>query len=94
MFRMSPWKDIGKLSAKDEAKREAEFQARLLAELNTGTAPKPAAPRPSTPAPTAAEGISLTVTEAGKAVTYSTLESVPLAVRQRIVNAWLSKPVA
>jgi hypothetical protein len=91
---MSPWKNIGKLSAKEEAKREAEFQARLLAEIGGQAQPKSAAQTPVPAAKASTDGVSVSVTENGQTMIYASLDTVPLALRQKILNAWLAKPPA
>jgi hypothetical protein len=95
---MATWKNVLKLGDKEEKQRESAFEAAMLAELAKA---KPAPPRSqppvvaklSTPAAVPnTDAVAITVTEAGKTTTYTDLAAVPVALRQRIVNAWLSSP--
>ena len=90
---MAKWKEISKLSGKDEKGREAAFEAAMMAELSKSS-PAQAQPPASSPAPpptaVSASGIQITITENGQSTTYD-LDKVPLSVRQRIVNVWLTK---
>lgn len=91
---MAKWKDIDKLSPKSEREREAAFEASMMAELAKEKKPPTPAPSDSISSPpsTAAfEGITIAITENGKTTTSPDLASVPLELRQRIVNAGLAK---
>lgn len=90
---MAKWKDIGKLSAADEKRREAAFEAAVMAEL--GKQERPLVPsHPSAPAgsTTPESSITVTVTIGGQTTVFSRLEDVPVEIRQRIVAAWLAGP--
>jgi hypothetical protein len=95
---MANWKSILKLSDKEEHQREAAFEAAMMAELTkVKPSPAPAQPpvvaRPSVPvAPPKTDAVAITVTQAGKTTTYTDLATVPVALRQRIMNAWLASP--
>lgn len=88
---MAKWKEISKLSGKDEKTREAAFEAAMMAELaKTASSQSP----PTSPAPpplVQPSGITIAVTENGQTTTYE-LDKAPLPLRKRIVDAWLSKP--
>lgn len=91
---MARWKEISKLSGRDEKGREAAFEAAMMAELaKEKPAASQAAPvgKPEPPPVSSASGIRITVTENGQTTTYD-LDTVPLTLRQQIVNAWLGKP--
>lgn len=81
---MPKWKEISKLSSKEASKREAEFEAAMIEELAKSKAPHQPTVEQAT------DSITISVTEDGKTTTYSDLASVPLALRQRILNVWLS----
>ena len=81
---MPKWKDVSKLSPKEESKREAAFEAAMIEELAGNKAPQ------QPPTVPAIDVITISVTEDGKTTTYSDLASVPLSVRQRILNVWLT----
>ncbi|MSR64446.1 MAG: hypothetical protein EXS18_01545 [Verrucomicrobiae bacterium] len=88
---MSKWKeDLSKVSGKSEKEREAAFEAAMMAELaraKPSQAPQPAQAQSSQPPVSGT--ITITVTEGGKTTTYPDLASVPVLLRQKIVNAWL-----
>ena len=90
---MMKWKDISRLSDSEAQRREATFEAEMLALLNTGEPPRPtAAPAPAIPIQ---DGIRISVTQNGHTTHYSNLEAVPLVVQQRILKAWrLPSPAA
>ncbi|MCG3150688.1 MAG: hypothetical protein PCFJNLEI_04179 [Verrucomicrobiae bacterium] len=79
------------LSAEDEKAREAAFEAKLLAELR-GVTPKPQPPPPPSPVTATTDGIQISVTASGQTTHFNSLASVPLPVRQRILNAWMAAP--
>jgi hypothetical protein len=87
---MSKWKDIAKLSDQDAKKREAAFEAEMLASVQKDV------PQPSlaSPVPTVLirDGIQISVTENGHTTHYKNLETVPLPLRARIMNAWQPSP--
>jgi hypothetical protein len=85
---MRNWKDIGKLSSKQEKDRESAFEAAMLTELAHEKPPKKGPPPPGGTADT----VAISVTQNGKTTTYHDLDTVPPALRQRILNAWSSKP--
>ena len=58
---MSKWKDIAKLSDQEAKKREAAFEAEMLAAVNKD-APQPSLPSPP-PAIPIRDGIQISVTE-------------------------------
>jgi len=97
---MSKWKDIARLGDKAEKQRETTFEAAMIAALGKEkktTQPVSPAVGPTPPVPQQANSlasgaIAITVTENGKTTTYTDLNAVPLAFRQKIVVAWLSKP--
>ena len=91
---MSKWKDsLSKISGKSEKEREAAFEAAMLAEIAKDK-PKQPSPTAASPlqssSPPSADSITISVTEDGKTTTYSDLASVPLSLRQRVLNVWLS----
>lgn len=100
MNPMPKWKNIAKLSDQEAKKREAAFEAEMLATLAPGKVqppvapPAPAATASQTPAIPIRDGIKISVTDNGHTTHYNSLETVPLPVRQRIVNVWqpLSTP--
>lgn len=77
---MAKWKNISQITDQATKKREAEFEAQMLSFI---------AP---TPPVSMSEAVQVTIIEGGQTITYKNLESVPLPVRQRIVNAWLASP--
>ena len=76
------------LSESGAKAREAAFEAKVLAEL-AAAKPPPAVSTPSLPT---ADGIQISLTTAGQTTRYDNLDAVPLPLRQRIMNAWLSVP--
>ncbi len=94
---MAKWKEsLNKITGKNETERAAAFEAAAMAELSHAnpTQPTPSATHsPHPPTPSSASSITITTTENGTTVTYHDLASVPLELRQRIVSAWLSKPI-
>ena len=97
---MSKWKEnLSKISSKSERDRVAAFEAAMIAELAKGKEsqsprPSPAQPSQQAVAPSSVmplvEVVTITVTENGKPTTYPNLASVPVGLRQRIVNEWLA----
>jgi hypothetical protein len=71
---MSIWT---KFSEGEEKKREAAFEAKMLAAI--------AKDMPVTPA---RDGIQITVTANGQTTQYQKLSDIPMPVRQQILNAW------
>jgi hypothetical protein len=92
MNLMSKWKDIAKLSDQEAKKRETAFEAEMLASLATDKSQPPAASSP--PIIPVRDGIRISVIENGQTANYTNLATVPLSVRQRIMNMWLSLPSA
>jgi hypothetical protein len=94
---MPGWKDITKLSESDEKKRAAAFEAQMLASLAKDL-PAPAKPPPRVAPPTPppavrpCDGIQISVTANGQTTNYANLETVPVPVRQRILNTWFPAP--
>lgn len=88
---MSKW---NKLSDGSAQAREAAFEAQVLAELKATTPKPPIAPAAPPPVRPVADGIQITLTAGGQTTRYENLDSVPLPLRQRIMNAWLSAPGA
>jgi len=88
---MPKWKDIAKLSDREEQTREAAFEAQMLAAL-AADKPKPSAastaPKPIT-APR--DAIQISVTENGQTKLYD-LATAPASVREQIGNAWRLSP--
>jgi TM2 domain-containing membrane protein YozV len=91
---MPKWKDIAKLSARDEKSREAAFEAEMLATIATDKSKPPVdppapvvidSPPSSAPVP---DAVQILVTENGQTTRYDNLESVPRQVRQRILSVW------
>lgn len=93
---MPKWKDIAKLSDRDEKTREAAFETQMLAVL-AADKPKPSAasvPPPTTaPVPTMIprDAVQICVTENGETTLYD-LASTPAAVREQISDAWALFP--
>ncbi|HUJ11244.1 MAG TPA: hypothetical protein VL171_14585 [Verrucomicrobiae bacterium] len=85
---MSKWKDITKLTDREAKKREAEFEAEALATLAADNSQSPTNSPP--PPPPLRDGIQISLTENGRTMVYNKLENVPLAVRQKILNVWVS----
>ncbi len=83
---MPKWKDIAKLSDRDEKTREAAFEAQMLAMLTTEK-PKPSTA--SSPPPTIAprDAVRISVTKNGQTTLYD-LAAAPVPVREQISNAW------
>ena len=87
---MPKWTEITKLSDHHARSREAEFEAQMLALLAGQKPPTPASsPVTTSPTPTAPtqHAIQIAVTEDGQTTLYNLL-SVPVPVRQRIMNTW------
>ncbi len=83
---MSKWKDIAKLSDQDAKKREAAFEAEMLASFRKDESqPSLTPPAPVIPI---RDGIQISVTDNGHTTHYTNLETVPVPVRTRIMNAW------
>ena len=83
---MLKWKDITRLSDQEACKREAAFEAEMLAALQVDEPRQPATAPP--PEVRIRDGIQITVTENGHTTYYRNLETVPAPVRQRILNVW------
>jgi hypothetical protein len=91
---VSRWKDhLSRLSGKETAKREAAFEASLLAAAQPA-APPPAPARPAPTAPAAGGGAAGggTVTEGGATRVYRDLAAVPPHIRQQVTGIWLTTP--
>ncbi|NQU10805.1 hypothetical protein HQ590_08450 [bacterium] len=87
---MGRWREfLSRLSAKQATKREAAFEAELLAETGAGSDSVTA--KPATPAAPALE-VAITVTVDGIPRVYRDLAAVPPAVRQQITDAWRAPP--
>jgi TM2 domain-containing membrane protein YozV len=71
---MSIWT---KFSEDEEKKREAAFEAKMLAALAKDTTVAPVR-----------DGIQITVTAKGQTAQYQNLADVPAPVRQQVLNAW------
>src|SRR5260221_1194625 len=89
---------ITKLSEQEAKKREAAFEAEMLALLSRNKVESPVATpvaTPSTP-PTASpapvdrprDGIQVSVTENGQTTIYQNLEAVPSVIRNRMMSSW------
>jgi hypothetical protein len=90
---MPKWKDIDKLSDREEKTREAAFEAQMLAMLATER-PKPstASSPPPTIIPSALtiaprDAVQISVTKNGQTTLYD-LATAPAPVREQISNAW------
>jgi TM2 domain-containing membrane protein YozV len=94
------WKDIARLSAREEKSREAAFEAQTLAAVaadKSKPSVDPPAPPVADPPPSTApvrDAIQISVTENGQTTRYDNLETVPSQVRQRILSAWRPAPHA
>ncbi len=91
---MPKWKDIAKLSDREEKTREAAFEAQMLATLAADKSEPSVAissPPPITAelksVPTAHDGVQISVTENGKTTLYD-LATAPAPVREQVRNAW------
>ena len=89
---MPEWKDIAKLSDQEARKREAAFEAEMLAALARDKSQSPAASPPLTIP--IRDGIQISVTDSGHTTHYNNLEAVPLPLRTRIMSAWQPSPSA
>ncbi len=89
---MPKWKDIAKLSDRDEKTREAAFEAQMLAAF-AADKPKPSAALSPPPTPIIAprDAIQISVTENGQTTLYD-LATAPASVQEQIVNAWGLSP--
>lgn len=85
---MADWDKISRLSEDDAKKREAAFEAQMLAML---AKEQPAPPR-SAPPVTGDATIRISVTAHGQTTEYDNLESVPALVRERILRTWRPAP--
>jgi hypothetical protein len=88
---MLGWNNISRLSDSDEMKRAAAFEAQALAALakvSPSPSGQPPAAAPQTPGAPARDGIQISVTADGQTTHYTNLETVPVPVRQRILNLW------
>lgn len=95
---MATWKDISKLSDRDEKTREAAFEAQMLSMLatdkpNPSTAVSSRPPVTTVPVPAIAphDAVQISVTENGQTELYD-LASTPASVRQQISKAWELSP--
>ncbi len=88
---MPKWKDIAKLSDREEQTREAAFEAQMLAVL-AADKPKPSAIT-TAPAPIIAtrDAIQISVTENGQTTLYE-MATAPASVQEQIANAWGLSP--
>jgi TM2 domain-containing membrane protein YozV len=92
-YVMPKWKDIAKLSDREEKTREAAFEAQMLAMLATDEPKSPVASSPSpaitAPAPSiiTRDGVQISVTENGETTLYD-LATAPAPVREQVSNAW------
>jgi TM2 domain-containing membrane protein YozV len=97
---MPKWKDIAKLSDREEKTRESAFEAQMLAMLTTDK-PKPSltssssAPIITAPKPTIAirDAVQISVTENGQTTVYD-LATTPSSIRNKISSAWCLSPVS
>ncbi len=91
-YAMPKWKDIAKLSDREEQTREAAFEAQMLAVLAADT-PKPSAASspPPTPIIVPRDAIQISVTENGQTTLYD-LANAPASVQEQIGNAWGLSP--
>jgi TM2 domain-containing membrane protein YozV len=97
---MPTWKDIAKLSDRDEKTREAAFEAEMLSLLATNKPKPPVAASSSSPASTAPvptivprDGIQISVTENGQTTLYN-LTTAPASIRDEIGDAWGLSPAS
>jgi TM2 domain-containing membrane protein YozV len=91
-YVMPKWKDIAKLSDREEQTREAAFEAQMLAMLATDK-PNPSAASSPSPTPIIAPGdaVQICVTENGQTTLYD-LASTPEPLREQISTAWGLSP--
>jgi hypothetical protein len=79
------------LLAQGESKPSAAVAPTPPVQSRSASVPLAVVPAPSSPI-SARDGIQISVTNNGQTALYNNLESVPVAVRQQIINAWILSP--